>query len=370
MITYINYTDLGDYRTPKGPETFHIATALHKEGLLDKVYVRGRFDQATEFDDKIITMGNFIPKVKTAIGKYMLKGYDGRESSQMGFDTRVAKHINGGTIFLGVAGLPICASKADKLIIFTPSSHPLSFKKVWDEETEVPYKLTYLEKANCETYKKADLILARSPFNKQTLVDNGVDPNKIKIIWNGINLDRFNMTSRINDKFRVLFVANSGLLKGLKYLLEAWATSELKNKKDAELVIAGFMKPDVQKIIKQYSNVPGIKYVGQVDPVPYYQQCSVFVLPSLMEGSPVVLLEAMACGAPTISFENTGSPATKESGFILPNRDIKALKEKLEYLYHNQDVAIKMGLAAAAEAKEFDYNNYTKRIIGFIKEVL
>ena len=83
------------------------------------------------------------------------------------------------------------------------------------------------------------------------------------------------------------------------------------------------------------------------DPAPYYKEASIFVLPSLSEGNPRVVMEAMAHGLPVITTTNAQSVVEDgKSGFVVPIRDIAALKEKIAYLYNHRDTAEKMGQEA------------------------
>jgi glycosyltransferase involved in cell wall biosynthesis len=363
-MIYINYTDLG--KAYKGYETFHIASALFHEGLLNKVYVRDYIN--TEFKGLTIKTGSFIPKCRTFIEKYINKNYNGRDKSQLEFDKKISKQIKEGeTVILGVSGLPECAKKARKLIVFATSAHPKYHQQLMKEELNQEIELTEMEKHICDVYAKADLILARSPFNKRTLVENGIPEEKIKLIWNGVNLEKFIPEKKKDNIFRVLFMSNVTPLKGLKYLIEAWLQSGI----NGQLIIVGRRDKETDDLLYSVRNTLldiSIQVHDHTDnPVKFYNEADVVVLPSLSEGSPMVLLEAMSCGKPTIAFENSGSPA-KESGFILPNRDITGIKDKLKWLYDNPELKEEMGRLARKEAMEYTYSNYTKRIIEYIKE--
>ena len=115
-----------------------------------------------------------------------------------------------------------------------------------------------------------------------------------------------------------------------------------------------------------------------VPPVPhnllnqYYGQGSVFVFPSLAEGFGLVLLEAMACGIPVITTPNTAGPdilTDGVEGFIVPIRDVEALKAKLEWCYEHPQELAEMGLAARRRAEELTWGRYRSTLVGRVQEL-
>jgi glycosyltransferase involved in cell wall biosynthesis len=105
----------------------------------------------------------------------------------------------------------------------------------------------------------------------------------------------------------------------------------------------------------------------------YYSGASVFVFPSLVEGFALVLLEAMSCGIPVIATPNTAGPdilSDGVEGFIIPIRDVEALKEKLEWCYcHPQELA-EMGRAARRKAEQLNWGLYRQKLASRIQEIL
>jgi len=88
----------------------------------------------------------------------------------------------------------------------------------------------------------------------------------------------------------------------------------------------------------------------------------------------MVQLQAMACGLPVICTTNTGGEdiiRNGKEGFIVPIRDVEALKEKILYLYSNPEKCKKMGYNAKKRVKEnFTWDHYGDRIIKKYKEIL
>jgi glycosyltransferase involved in cell wall biosynthesis len=115
-----------------------------------------------------------------------------------------------------------------------------------------------------------------------------------------------------------------------------------------------------QGIINHYQETDDVKS--------FYRNSSVFVLPtSYREGTPRVILEAMAMGRPIITSD---SPGCKETvidgitGFLVPKEDIKALTEKMIWFIENQEQIPIMGNASYELCKsKFDVNIVNRQML-------
>ena len=88
----------------------------------------------------------------------------------------------------------------------------------------------------------------------------------------------------------------------------------------------------------------------------------------------MVQLQAMACGLPLICSTNTGGDdlITKdgEEGFVIPIKNVEAIKEKILYLYNNQDIAKEMGQKAKKRMESgFTWEDYGNRYIKNLEEI-
>jgi len=216
----------------------------------------------------------------------------------------------------------------------------------------------------------ADHIFVPSSFVQKSLTDAGVKPAKIRVVPFGAPIEYFHPQPKPDQLFRALFVGRVGPRKGVHYLLQAWQELQLPY---AELLLVGVNEFPAQWL-KPYLDV--IRYIPSVPHSAlneYYITASVLVLPSLVEGLPLVLLEAMACGIPIITTPNAGGLdliTNGIEGFIVPIRDVESLTEKLEWCYRHPQELAQMGRAARKKAEQFSWGLYRQQLANCVKEIV
>lgn len=243
-------------------------------------------------------------------------------------------------------------------IVDRGSSHAIYNKQLLQEE----YSLQGVQKwippdsaieKELREYELADYILIPSQFVRQSFLENGVPDEKLIVIPYGVNLSSFQQEPKHDDIFRVIYVGGLHHRKGIQYLLDAYSQLELKN---AELWLLGSKSKEIEPTLRKFSH-----HFRYFEPVPqkelfkFYSQSSLFVIASIEEGLAMVIPQAMACGLPVICTTNTGGADIVQngvSGFIVPIRDITALKEKINWFYANRERCHEMG----ENAKKFVAN--------------
>ena len=108
-------------------------------------------------------------------------------------------------------------------------------------------------------YELCDLIFVPSESNRQTFIEHGIPATKVRRVPFGVNLDTFRPTAKKDDTFRVLFVGQIGLRKGIPYLFEAVAGLKLPK---FELCLAGTVMPEGAKFLKTYEG--SFRYLGVI----------------------------------------------------------------------------------------------------------
>ena len=253
-------------------------------------------------------------------------------------------------------------------VVERASSHILQSQEILKEEYEkhdINVRLLpqmYVEKCLKE-YKEADYILVPSEYARQSFLERGFEEKKIVKIPFGVDHEKFKSQNLKPNKFVVLFVGEIRLGKGVQYLLEAWDKLKLR---EAELWLVGEEKKDIKRtVLSRYRNRKDIKHLGFVKNISELMgRASVFVFPSLDEGSARVTYEAMASGLPVITTPNAGSLVRDSlDGYIIPIQDSEALAERLEFFYKYPEQARLMGESGRERISAFTWERYGEELV-------
>jgi len=200
------------------------------------------------------------------------------------------------------------------------------------------------------TFHIADHIICYTDIEKENIEKLGIDSRKISVIHNGVDTTLFipEHSEKPSDKKQILWVGRFVAGKGVEYLIEAFFRV-LNKRPGTHLVLVGVgpEKPAIEDRIRKLhlqSSVTFIDYLNNEELPGVYQNSDVFVLPSLMEGVPRTILEAMACGVPVIT---TDLPhlrnIVKGAGFLVPPEDSRRLSEAILTILENPPLGEKMG---------------------------
>ena len=228
-----------------------------------------------------------------------------------------------------------------------------------------------------------DCFLAISDYNYRNLVRFGVDKEKIIFHPVGIEIDKFPFKwqgkNKAPSKIIVLTVARLVEEKGLEYSIMA-VNKILKKNPDLALnyyiIGEGPLRKSVEKLVKELKLENVVKIIGAMDQMEVVKEMSkahIFLLPSIAEALPVVLMEAQAIGLPVIA-TNVGSVKevvnNQKSGFIVPAKDVDAIAEKLEYLIGKPELWSNIGQKGREFVeKHYDINKLNLRLVKIYKNL-
>lgn len=191
----------------------------------------------------------------------------------------------------------------------------------------------------------ADSVLALTENMRKRMMN--ICPREISIVPNGINLEQFSVRSPTRMKEEgtknILFVGRLHPVKGVQYLIRAMK-KVLEEIPDAKLILVG--DGEERERLEALSIQLGIqKSVHFIGIVPhemvhtFMHQADVFVLPSLSEGFPNVLLEAMACKLPVVATRVGGIPDIIEdgtNGYIVEVNDSQNIADRILFILKNE----------------------------------
>jgi glycosyltransferase involved in cell wall biosynthesis len=174
------------------------------------------------------------------------------------------------------------------------------------------------------------------------------------------------IVSQLNSK-RVIAVGRYVYQKGFDLLLQAWAKVECKCL-DWEIVIYGQgNREPYENIIDQLGlDRSRCHLYGPTNDIKReYLNSSIFVFSSRFEGFGMVLIEAMACGLPCVSFDCPCGPkdiiSDQQDGILVPNGDIDQMADKLIVLMTHSNVIERMSKAALKKAKSYSIDTILLR---------
>ena len=110
------------------------------------------------------------------------------------------------------------------------------------------------------------------------------------------------------------------------------------------------------------------------DVVKAYQESSIFVLSSRFEGFGMVLIEAMACGLPVVSFDCPAGPdeiiTDGVDGLLVPSGDVYALAEKLMVLMSDDNLRRRLGQQARQTAQRYEMTTIANQWIALFEKII
>lgn len=215
----------------------------------------------------------------------------------------------------------------------------------------------YLDKLDAYTARKATKVIAISKAVKENLIEQGVKPENIELIYNGIDLKPFNRKNASHpirksfpNKYLIAFVANLNYRKGHEYLLEAMSQLALDfNDIHLLLVGEGELRSDLEELTAKLNIKDKVSFMGYQPDVPgLLNEVDLYVHASTLEPLGIAVLEAMAAGKCVVATKVGGVPEIVKdgrTGILVPSKDAAALANAIRYLKNNSLLASEMGNA-------------------------
>jgi glycosyltransferase involved in cell wall biosynthesis len=221
-------------------------------------------------------------------------------------------------------------------------------------------------------WKNAAFLVANSEGLRK-MANSAFPDFPIQVIPNGLDTRRFTngQVRSPSDKVRILFVSRLILRKGLQFLIDA--IPDIFDHATYPFIIKVVGDgPDKEKLLQQIERLgvgENFRFCGYVDheKLPeYYLDADIFILPSLAEGMPNVVLEAMGSGLPIIATNVPGSEElirNGENGFLVAPKDVKALAQTVSTLINEKALRDKMGKRGQEIAQHYTWEFVVEQYI-------
>jgi colanic acid/amylovoran biosynthesis glycosyltransferase len=237
-------------------------------------------------------------------------------------------------------------------------------------------------------FEHGDLFLAEGPCLRQKLIEIGCPPEKARVHHLGVDVRHIPFQARTapDGPVKVLMAASFREKKGLRYGLEAFARVANRRKGQLQLTIIGDgpLKQELRDLAKEYGVQHQIRWLGYQPHDVFLKEAlesHLFISPSVVAsdgdtegGAPVAIIEAQATGLPILATTHADIPEVTRPGksaFLVPERDVEALEERLEYLLDHPEIWASMGAAGRKYVQnEFNAAEQGKRLEAIYREVM
>lgn len=354
---------------------YYIAKYLAENGADVEVVTSLARGKSGDSNDFKVT---FLPPDVSGGNKYL------RPALYRKFLKNTAKYLQGADFDIlysfGVAPVEYLKSNSRKPVII----QPFGSEEFVGRSKENPFKKIYLDlfmrRQKIFSLRNADAIASEGeiqtreiinlfdvPRKKIFLLPDGVDLSEVKKYGQNIKIKRSDFN--LQDADIVLINANRlAPNKGVCYLIEALKILNARLNAKLILIGAGVEETNIKKQINDLGLVGKVAHFKNIPNEKMFQLYSladISVTPTLYEGLPLVVLEAMAAGMPIVASDVSEVPQVVkngENGFLVPPRDPSAIAAAILKICE-ENLFVKMGERSKEIAKKYDWGNITKQAI-------
>ena len=349
-------------------------TVLLGRQLLEAGHEVHVFANTWQDEPRIITHRVPIIRFSSPLKSYSFAYFAARELKKMKFDIIHAVerilHQDIYRVSMGISPVQIIQCYPNPLVRWFKSIGPRRLV------------LKCLEK-HIFTGNGCKIIMTNSEMVKKQVIDHyGVNPDKIIVIYNGVDTSKFNIHTKEkyrasirhnygidNNKSVIIFVSNDFKLKRLQTILEAMT---LLDENYMLMVIGNGKKKNYLRWVTQNGLKNRVLLLGpKKNMEKYYAAADLFVLPTTYDAFANVCLEAMACGLPVITTKTNGFAEVideGETGFIVESRNPGELAGKIKALEPESE-RIRIEKLSSARARDFTTEKHIAQVLSLYENV-
>lgn len=292
-------------------------------------------------------------------------------------------------IFFG-RGIYVFPNYSSWPLLFSKSAifiYDISYEKY--PEFAEPRNQVFLSNQVKKSAKRADMIATISESSKRDISDfYNIDKKNIDVFYPAVDKNIYYRKSheeinRVKEKYSIkgdyiLFVGNIEPRKNLKNLLLAYEKLPTKISDNNSLLIVGAKGWQNKEIndtvnrLKQSNKLVQFpsNYVSDQDLPALYSGAKIFVYPSIYEGFGIPPIEAMACGTPVISADNSSLPeAVGDAAITVDANSINDLSNAMSQLIKDKDMQTSLIKKGYKQINKFSWDDSAKKIIDLLKEL-
>jgi glycosyltransferase involved in cell wall biosynthesis len=221
--------------------------------------------------------------------------------------------------------------------------------------------------------RKAKLVITNSEYSKWEIVRHlGISQDRIRVTPLAAAPEFAPAPRRSLSRPYFLYVGNLEPRKNLERLIEAFARMP---QKDHELVIVGnhwYRGETVQEKARALGLNGRVKFPGYVpreDLPGWFSNATAFVYPSLLEGFGLPVIEAMACGAPVITSDNSGmKEIAGDAAILIDPLDVRDMTEALTRVAEDESLRAQMSVRGLSRAAQFSWESTARSTLDVYHE--
>lgn len=253
-------------------------------------------------------------------------------------------------------------SRGTPVVLETPNGHIANFREVCERESRDlcgcrfrGHPTRAMVKRVMQEYRLATAIRVSSDWARRSLVAGGVPAERIYVCPQPVDLQRFKPAEQrasLDKPLQICFVGSLDLRKGFVYLLRAIRRVGAQN---VSLRIVGATGDRCSRRLFAIESQGLTVTAAAGDPAPAYHASELVVVPSLEDGSPFVVGEALASGCPVVVTDQCGNQdwvRPGKTGWIVPARNVGALADALADALRRRAELRAMGAAARADIEQ------------------
>lgn len=220
-------------------------------------------------------------------------------------------------------------------------------------------------------YPEAAGFIAQTKRSKDFKIKKFGSRLRIQIIPNALPefSDIANVETERENK--IIYVGRFAWEKDPEILIQAMAIlSQHRNNWKLEMAGTGPLLEPMKKLVKELNLESTVHFLGDVKNVAQlYNNASILIIPSVIEGFPNALIEAMSFGLPCICFKDIPYEniiTNQTDGFVLEQRTPEALANAIECLILNPDLRLEIGAKAKQSVQRFEKEKIVQQLLAFM----